>query len=215
MSSADNAPLYNIRDRKPCKLLSYVPAPQQLCGTHSCGKRAGKGHFHGTSTHAGGAGTCSGLRGMRTAKPPENVVHPLVPGVPVWVNSDWEADVDSRRSHTGYIIMLNGGSVSWKSRRQDCVSLSTSQGEYVAASQCGQEVYYMREILRDFGYAHPPIQTAPTHIYEDNLACVAMSENPVRGKFSRHIDIRRYIVRNMVIKLVPLRYPSHGSECLD
>jgi hypothetical protein len=101
--------------------------------------------------------------------------------------------------------MLNGGAVSWKSRRQDCVSLSTSEAEYVAASQCGQEVYYMREILRDFGYA----QTAPTHIYEDNLACVAMSENPVRRKFSRHIDIRRYFVRDMVaasvIKLVPLR----------
>ncbi len=52
----------------------------------------------------------------------------------------------------------------------------------------------MCEILRDFGYA----QTAPTHIYEDNLACVDMSENPVRRKFSRHIDIRRYFVRDMV-----------------
>ena len=61
-------------------------------------------------------------------------------------------------------------------------------------SQCGQEVYYMREIFRDFGYA----QTAPTHIYQDNLACVAMSENPVRRKFSRHIDIRRYFVGDMV-----------------
>ena len=63
----------------------------------------------------------------------------------------------------------------------------------------------MREILRDFGYA----QTAPTHIYEDNLACVAMSENPVRRKFSRNSDIRRYFDRDMVaagvIKLVPLR----------
>jgi hypothetical protein len=77
-----------------------------------------------------------------------------------WVDSDWAADVDSRRSHTAYIIMLNGVAVSWKSRRQDCVSLSTSEAEYVAASQCGQEVYYMREILRDFGYA----QTAPTHL---------------------------------------------------
>jgi hypothetical protein len=54
--------------------------------------------------------------------------------------------------------------------------------------------YYMREILRDFGYA----QTAPTNIYEDNLACVAMSENSVRRKFSRNIDIIRYFVRDMV-----------------
>jgi hypothetical protein len=52
------------------------------------------------------------------------------------VDSDWAADVDSRRSHTGYLIMLNGGPLSWKSHRQDCVSLSTSEAEYVAASQC-------------------------------------------------------------------------------
>jgi hypothetical protein len=75
----------------------------------------------------------------------------------------------------------------------------------------------MREILRDFGYA----QTAPTHIYEDNLACVAMSENPVRRKFSRHIDIRdirRYFVRDMVaagvIKLVPLRTHLMAADAL-
>ena len=43
-----------------------------------------------------------------------------------WVDSDWAADLDSRRSHTGYILMLTGGAVSWKSRRQDYVSLSTS-----------------------------------------------------------------------------------------
>ena len=122
-----------------------------------------------------------------------------------WVDSDWAADLDTRRSHTGYILMLSGGAVSWKCRRQDCVSLSTSEAEYVAASQCGQEVVYLREILRDFGF--PP--TGPTLIHEDNLACVAMSKNPVRRKYSRHIEIRRYFVRDLVaqqvLKLVPLR----------
>ncbi len=93
---------------------------------------------------------------------------------------------------------LTGGAVSWKSRRQDCVSLSTSETEYVAASQCGQEVIYLREILRDFGF--PP--TGPTRVYEDNLACVTMSENPVRRKYSRHIDIRRYFVRDLVAQQI-------------
>ena len=59
--------------------------------------------------------------------------------------------------------------------------------------------------LSDFGF--PP--TGPARVYEDNLACVAMSENPVRRKYSRHIDIRRYFVRDLVsqqiLKLVPLR----------
>ena len=78
------------------------------------------------------------------------------------------------------------------------MSLSTSEAEYVASSQCGQEVVYLREILGDFGFS----PTGPTRVYEDNLACVAMSENPV-------IDIRRYFVRDLVsmqvLKLVPLR----------
>ena len=142
------------------------------------------------------------------------------------MDSDWAADLDSRRSHTGYILMLTGGAVPWKSRPQDCVSLSTSQAEYVAASQCGQEVVYLRWILRDFGF----IPIGPTQVY-DNLACVAMSENPVRRKYSRQIDIRRYFVRDLVaqnvLKLIPLRTslmvadaitkslpaPAHAKHC--
>ena len=91
--------------------------------------------------------------------------------------------------------MLNGGAISWKFRRQDSVSLSTSEAENVVAGQCGQEVLYLREILRDFFV--PQLQ--PTCIYEDNLARIAMSENPVRRKYSRHIDIRRYFVRELVL----------------
>ena len=82
---------------------------------------------------------------------------------------------------------MNGGPISWKSRRQDNVSLSTSEAEFVAASQAAQEVVYLRETLRDFGYEQ---HAAATEIYEDNLACIAMSENPVHRKFSRHINIR-------------------------
>jgi len=84
------------------------------------------------------------------------------------------------------------------------VSLSTFEAEFVAASQAGQEALYLRETLKDFGYQ----QQQATEIYEDNLACVAMSENPVRRKFSRHIDIRRYFVRELV-KLVL----SNSSPC--
>ncbi len=70
---------------------------------------------------------------------------------------------------------------------------------------CGQEVAYLREFLRDFGFT----PAEPTRVYEDKLACVAMSENPVRRKYSRHIDFRGYFVRDLVAlqvqKLVPLR----------
>jgi len=63
-----------------------------------------------------------------------------------------DSDTDTRRSHTGYILMMNGSPISWKSRRQDNVSLSTSEAEFVAASQAGQEAIYLRETLAYFGF---------------------------------------------------------------
>ena len=121
-----------------------------------------------------------------------------------WVDADWAGDTDTRRSHTGFVLMFNGGPISWKSRRQDSVALSTSEAEYMAASEGGKEVVYIRAILQDFGFS----QQGPTNLYEDNLAAVAMSINPVRRKYSRHIDIRRHYVRELalagLIKLIPL-----------
>jgi hypothetical protein len=101
--------------------------------------------------------------------------------------------------------MMNGGPISWKSRRQDSVALSTSEAEYMAASEVGKEILYLRALLRDVGHE----QLAPTDIYEDNLACIAMSTNPVRRKSSRHIDIRVHFCRELytagVMRLIPLR----------
>jgi len=99
--------------------------------------------------------------------------------------------------------MMNGGPISWRSRPQDDVSISTSEAQFVAASQAGNEAIYLRETLTDFGY----FQTTATLLYEDNLACIAMSKNPVHRKFSRHIDIKQHFVCKLVlagvVKLVP------------
>ena len=64
-------------------------------------------------------------------------------------NADWAVDVETRRSHTGFVLMMNGGPISWKSRRQDSVVLSTSEADYITASLCEQEIVYICVILRD------------------------------------------------------------------
>ena len=119
-----------------------------------------------------------------------------------WVDTDWDGDTDTHRSHTGFVLTFNGGPISWKSRRQDSVALSTSDTEYMVATDGGKEVVYMRDILQDFGFT----QTGPTNLFEDNLTAVVMSINPVRRKYSRHI--RRHYVRELalpgLVKLIPL-----------
>ena len=101
--------------------------------------------------------------------------------------------------------MMNDGPISRKSRRQDSVALSTSEAEYMAASEVGKEILYLLALLRDVGHE----QIATTDIYEDNLDCIVMSTNPVRRKSSRHIDIRVHFCRELytagVMRLIPLR----------
>ena len=80
-----------------------------------------------------------------------------------WVDADWAGNTDTCRPHTGYILMMNGGPTSWKIRRLDNVSLSTSEAEFVAASLAGQGAIYLRETLTDFGSS----QTKATLLYED------------------------------------------------
>jgi len=131
-----------------------------------------------------------------------------------WVDVDWAGDTDTRRSHTGYILMMNAGPISEKSQHQNIVSLSTSEAEFVVAIQAGQEAIYLRETPIDFGYS----QTEATLLYENNLACIAMSENPVHRKFSCHFDIRQYFVCKLVLagvlKLVALRARKMVADAL-
>ena len=69
-----------------------------------------------------------------------------------WVDSDFAADPDTRKSMTGYLFSLNGGAVSWRSSRQGGVTLSSAEAEFVAASQAGQEAVYLRALLRGFNF---------------------------------------------------------------
>ena len=66
------------------------------------------------------------------------------------VDPDWAGNTDTRRSHTGYLLVMNRVPISWRSRRQDSVALPSSEAEYMSASLCGQEIVYILAILRDF-----------------------------------------------------------------
>eukprot|EP00961_Rhodomonas_salina_P082706 1111546-Rhodomonas_salina.1 len=68
-----------------------------------------------------------------------------------WVDSYYAADPDTRRSVTGCVMSMNGAQVSWRAKRQGCMTLSSSEAEFVAASQCGVEVVYLRALLKGLG----------------------------------------------------------------
>eukprot|EP00961_Rhodomonas_salina_P279212 3771945-Rhodomonas_salina.1 len=111
-----------------------------------------------------------------------------------WVDSDYASDPDTQKSAIRYVLSLNNAPISWKVKRQDCVTLSSAEAEYVAASMAGQEVIYLRAMLQGFGHD----QLKPTVVWEDNTACIQIANNPVNHKFTQHIDVRCYFVRDLV-----------------
>ena len=98
------------------------------------------------------------------------------------MDADFAADLDTRRSHTGYVIMMNGGPISWKSVKQKSVSLSTAESEWYAASEASKELLYLGIIMREFGFP----QLGPMYLYEDSRAVIPMAENPSNRKGARH-----------------------------
>ena len=111
-------------------------------------------------------------------------------------DSDWGSSID-RRSTTGYCFMLivQGGAISWKTRRQPTVALSSTEAEYMALSAATQEALYLKKLVSEFD------QNLSEHcitIHEDNQGSIALVDNPVHHNITKHIDIRYHFVREQV-----------------
>eukprot|EP00961_Rhodomonas_salina_P110872 1492025-Rhodomonas_salina.1 len=80
--------------------------------------------------------------------------------------------------------MMNGGAVSWESKRQKVTALSSAESEFYAASAVGCEIMYLRSVLSAMGFD----QAGPTPVAEDNVACIYMSKSSAMFNKGKHID---------------------------
>ena len=110
-----------------------------------------------------------------------------------YADADWAGDQDDRRPTTGNIFLQSGGPVSWLSKKQATVALSTAEAEYVALIQAAQEGIWLRGLLSDLG-----LKAMSTVILEDNQGAIAIAKNPVDYSRTKHIDIRYHYIRECV-----------------
>ncbi|XP_058827254.1 uncharacterized protein LOC131687216 [Topomyia yanbarensis] len=111
-------------------------------------------------------------------------------------DSDWAGDVVSRKSTSGFVFLFGGGVISWASRRQTSVTLSSMEAEYVALSEACQEIVWLRKLFRDFGEE----QKDPTVMNEDNQGCLAFVKSERLSRRSKHIDTRENFVKDLCDK---------------
>ena len=111
-----------------------------------------------------------------------------------YTDADHGGNPDNGRSTGGYAIIIGGGAVSWSSRLQSVVSLSTTEAEYIAAVEAGKEIIWMRNLLTEFGFNI----TSPSQLLIDNNSAVTVAKNPEHHGRMKHLDLRYHWLRDTV-----------------
>jgi hypothetical protein len=114
-------------------------------------------------------------------------------------DADFANDVETRKSHSGFVFLLNHAAVDWKSSQQRLVASSSTESEYLALSHCVKRAQYLRHLLN---FMDQP-QTTPTPVLEDNAACICLCNNDSHEGRLKHLDVhlnnaRQHVARNTI-----------------
>ena len=115
-----------------------------------------------------------------------------------FVDSDWGGDTDTGKSTTGWVFTLAGSPISWSSQRQKTVSSSSTEAEYIAASDACKEAIWLKGFHNELApiMNHPHQETIPLAI--DNASALKLTKNPEFHGRTKHINIRHHFIRECV-----------------
>ena len=108
----------------------------------------------------------------------------------VAVDSNYAANTDDRRSITGVLVTIGGTLVSWTSKPQGTVSLSSTEAEYQALCFATQEVRFIQQLLEELH-----LDIGPAHVYEDNQGAIFLVKNHQVGNRTKHFHVKMHYVR--------------------
>lgn len=142
-------------------------------------------------------------------------------GLHSYVDADWGNDIVDRKSYSGFVLLLGGTAVAWESKKQKIVSLSTTEAEYISLSDGAKETVFnfklIDELIKNFNDNGNILgATNGIKMYCDNQSALALSNNDINGKRSKHIDIRYHYVKNLVkSQLIEPNYISTKDMLAD
>ncbi|KAH7460549.1 Retrovirus-related Pol polyprotein from transposon TNT 1-94 [Fusarium oxysporum f. sp. matthiolae] len=134
-----------------------------------------------------------------------------------YTDSGWAGDLETRRSTSGYVFNLGTGAISWSSKRQRTVALSSCEAEYMGQTAAAKEAVWLRGLLQELlkEYKEVP-ELKTTVIFGDNPGAMAMSKNPQFHTRTKHIDIQHHYCREKVNDgTVEFQYIPTGKQVAD
>ena len=117
-------------------------------------------------------------------------------------DSDQASNADDRKSTTDGCFYVGTNLVTWMSKKQNYMSLSTAEAEYITTGSCCSQFFWIKKVLTDYRISQDTMV-----VYCDNSSAIDISKNPVQHSKTKHIEIRYYFIRDLVErKIMCLKY---------
>ncbi len=113
---------------------------------------------------------------------------------------DWAGDLEDKRSTTWFVFMMGGGAISWSSKQQPIITLSTTEAEYMASTQVTKEAIWMTKFMKELGYMK---EKKAMVIQCDNQGAISLTKNP-RNMFKQSTLMCNIILLENELKMAKL-----------
>jgi hypothetical protein len=111
-----------------------------------------------------------------------------------FMDADWANELSDRSSTSGYTYKLAGGAISWSSKKQSSIALSSTEAEYIAGAHAAKEAIWLRRLLSKLGLPDHD----PTTLRMDNQSAIAIAKNPQFHDRTKHIEVRYHFLRHKI-----------------
>ena len=113
-----------------------------------------------------------------------------------YTDSDFQGDPDDRKSTSGYVFTLNGGAVSWRCSKQGSTADSTTEAEFIAASEAAKEAVWIKNFVTELGIVPSSADSIP--LYCDNNGAIAQAKEPRAHSKSKHVERKYRVIREII-----------------